>query len=252
MRSAIVFAAILVGSSPAAADDRWRTSAWDATAHVLDRIAGEEGIAPSVRVCAASAAVRARVHAMRTDVAVVRSHHERRSGDSPLHGRSLTPRPLDARAARLVASIDMFVRLVPGEHSERVATARFWRGSIYRRAGHLDRAISDFVAIVEHMREHEVGPFAVNLLLDSLNRLERYDELVAWARRLRSDAALLVRDEELAERLRHIDVVGTRKDAERIAQWAHATGVPLVSPALVRALYLAAAAAGDLAVRPFR
>ncbi len=252
MRSAVVFTAILVCSSPAAADDTWRTSAWDATANVLDRIAGEERIAPSFRVRAAYAAVRARVHAMRTDVVVVRSHHDRRAGDSPLHGRSPAPRPLDARDARLVASIDMFVRLVPGEHSERIATARFWRGSIHRRAGHLDLAIADFVAIVEHMREHEVGPFAVNLLLDALDRLERYDELVAWARRLRSDAALLVRDEELGERLRHIDIVGTRMEAERIAQWAHASGVPLVSPALVRALYLVAAAAGDLVVRPFR
>jgi hypothetical protein len=213
MRAAITaLAAVLLLAGTAAADPDWRAQVWDATATVLHRVATEKKLAPELRARAARGAFRARLRALARDVRV-RPKRVPDVSDDPAHQK---PRPLDPESQRLVSIIDTYLELAPTEYSEDTAHARFLRANTYRRYDQLDKAIPDFVTIVEHERTSEVGVYAVNLLLDSLNRAERYDELVRWARTLRTDAVLLERSEDLGELLVRIDAIGTRKEAEQL------------------------------------
>ncbi|HUQ07154.1 MAG TPA: hypothetical protein VM261_31905 [Kofleriaceae bacterium] len=219
----VVCACVCAAPSVAGAESEsaaaWKAAAWEAAANLLDHVAAKPSIDPAVRAHAAHGAFRARRKTFEHDVRVRSAPPD--AGD---HDAKPKPRPLAARDQRLVASLDTFLALVPTERSDRVAIARFLRGNMYRRHHQYEKAIPDLVFIVEHLRAHEVGLYAVNLLLDSYIVTERHAELVALARRLRDDAALAARDEALAERLRLIDVIGTRKEAEQLEQQARASG----------------------------
>ena len=150
------------------------------------------------------------------------------------------PRPIDAEGQRLIAAVDAYLAAVPGEHGQRVASARFLRANTRRRFNHLEAALPDWVAILEQERDQEVALYAANLLLDTFVRLERYDEMIVWVRKLRADPVFLKRDEDLAELLVRIEVQWHRKDAERHEQLARDRGDP--------GEYLACAAAHERAL----
>jgi hypothetical protein len=219
LASVVMCACLCAAPAAASAGGGWKASAWEAAANLLDAVAAKPGVDPAWRAHAAYGAFRARYQMYASDVRARTATAAPADVDAKPKAR-----PLDARAQRLVAAMDAFLALAPTEKSDRVATVRFLRGNAYRRHHQYDKAILDLEFIVEHVREHEVGLYAVNLLLDSYIVTERHGELVALARRLRGDAALLARDEDLGARLQQIDAIGTRKEAEQLEKRARTTG----------------------------
>ena len=71
-----------------------------------------------------------------------------------------------------------------------VQTALF-AASVYRRYGHPELAIPLLIAVVEQHRDHPGVESAANLLLDSLVRAQRYDEVLGWVDRLAADGRWL-------------------------------------------------------------
>ena len=77
----------------------------------------------------------------------------------------------------------------------------FLRASMYRRHHRYDVAIPDFIEIITKHPDHEVGEYAANLLLDSLDRTARYSELHDWVEKMRAMPKLLAGRHQLADLL---------------------------------------------------
>lgn len=68
-----------------------------------------------------------------------------------------------------------------------------------------------FLEILAKHRKHETAEYAAHLLLDTYNRLAKYDELVALAERLRADTQFLADKPDLAELVKRIREQSLRK-----------------------------------------
>src|SRR5262249_39675497 len=101
---------------------------------------------------------------------------------------------------------------------------KFLKANIYRRHNHFDEAIPMFEDIIEHHKDHETALYSANLLLDSLNRLQRYDEMLTWVDKLQSDKDWLKDKEDLAETLERLKRQSLRKNAEHLEDEAKKSG----------------------------
>jgi hypothetical protein len=99
----------------------------------------------------------------------------------------------------------------------------FLRANLLRRHAHYDEAVPMFAELVTKHAEHETAEYAANLLLDTLNRQGKYDELAVWVDRMRADKKLLAKRGDLAASLDNLHVSVLRKRAEEF-QRAGAAG----------------------------
>jgi tetratricopeptide (TPR) repeat protein len=93
---------------------------------------------------------------------------------------------------------------------------KFLKANIYRRYNHFDKALPIFHDILDKHRFHETAEYSANLLLDSYNRAQRYDDMLALADKLEGDKKFLEGKEELAEVLTKIKAQSMRKRAEKL------------------------------------
>lgn len=190
-------------------DPRAAAPLWEQAASAFDAVAASDRDDRGLRVEAASAALLAWKNALDVDPRV-RDRADRdteTATDAPP-----TPRPLPAREAALAAALTRFLALAPD--SPEAPGARFLRANLLRRFEHLDLAIADFTVLVQAHRDHEVGRYAANLLLDSLNRLQRYDEMLRWVDVLRADATFVAANPDTAEVLDRLHATSLRRQAE--------------------------------------
>jgi hypothetical protein len=117
-------------------------------------------------------------------------------------------RPLPAEEQRLLRLLGTFLEFEWG--TDDAVSMKYVRANLYRRFDHFDNALPMLHEIVDKHRDHEVAEYSVNLLLDSYNRLQRYDELVAFAERIRADRAWLANKPDLADTLRKIRIQSLR------------------------------------------
>lgn len=174
-------------------------AAWREIAETLTTTAHDTTVFIDVRRDCAYAAIRALRHSLH----VVPRREE--PWDRLVEKKKPAAPVIDADEQRMLDALDTFLALAPAERSDRAAGVRFLRGNIRRRHDQLDVAHDDFAFVATHHRETEVGLYAVNLLLDGLVLQKRYDEMIVWVWRLRTDEDLMARDEDLADRLRMIE-----------------------------------------------
>src|SRR5262249_24120321 len=126
------------------------------------------------------------------------------------------PTEISENEQQLIYAFETYIEAAGPDDGE-VAWLMFLEARIYHRHERFDEAIPRFEAIIEHDLEQEVGEYSVNLLLDSLIRAERFDEMIAWVERLLAaeHAAYLDDHEELADRLRARQQQARRKAAEK-------------------------------------
>ena len=82
----------------------------------------------------------------------------------------------------------------------------FIKANTLRRFDHLETAIPLFRAVMDRFPRDEVAEYAANLLLDTYNRLQKYDELVALAKELSKNKAFLENRDDLAATVKRIVV----------------------------------------------
>ncbi len=111
-----------------------------------------------------------------------------------------------------LAALDRYLRISRADDPEGLAV-RFARAQLLSRLERIDDAVSAFIAIIEADHRHAYTEVAVPLLLDELNRAGRHDELIAWARRLAADGALVAAHPTLVPLLRRLDQHGHRRAA---------------------------------------
>jgi len=139
------------------------------------------------------------------------------------------------------ASDDAFLRAVPIAIVASPADEpglRFLRARILLDADRLDEAVAEFGEIVTRFPASEVGEYAANLILDTLNRQHKFDDLLAWVDRMRADPKLLAHRTDLATLLDRIHLMALQKRAEQFAAAGDVAGF-LQCAQTYRALLLA-------------
>lgn len=209
-------AAEKVWATAAGEKDRAKApAAWEAAAMAFIQIVDAGTAAVAVRKEAAHAAVLAWRNALDVDP---RSAPAAAPKD---FSRVPVPQPLDARDRALLHALEAYLALSPPPDD--AAAAKYLRATVLLRRDHLDKAVAGFVDVVDNHRTHEAAEYAANLALDGYNQLQRYDELIALALKLRADPTFLANKPELAKTVRRIHSISMRQGAEAAEKAARAS-----------------------------
>ncbi|HEY5948583.1 MAG TPA: hypothetical protein VIV40_23990, partial [Kofleriaceae bacterium] len=197
--------------------DREASEAWEAAALAFAAIAEAGKLTKAEQLEAARAAMLAMKNALSVDPRV------KPPSDKADWDRKPTPQPIPPRELRLIRIFEIYRKL--DATSDDSIGLLFLHGNVLRRYEHFDEAIAIFIDILDHHRDHETAEYAANLALDSYNRLQKYDELVALADRLRADAAFMAKHEDLAATVRKIHAQSVAHAAERCSERARQSGI---------------------------
>ncbi|MGN6109467.1 MAG: tetratricopeptide repeat protein [Kofleriaceae bacterium] len=133
------------------------------------------------------------------------------------------PKVIPPREEKMISAFDIYITYIKDPKDEDLVAMKFTKANTYRRYNHFDKAIPLFLDILDKHRQHEAAGFAANLLLDTYNRAQKYDDMLALADKLEQDKKFLEGKEELAEALGRIKAQSMRKKAERLEKEAKET-----------------------------
>ena len=128
---------------------------------------------------------------------------------------------LTATEAALIAGIGAYLPLA---RPDEVAALLFVHGMTLHRHGRHDEVVPIMIELVTQHATDEVAEYAANILLDTLNQQAKFDELLAWAARMRGHRRLLAGRPDLARTVDALHVQGLRKRAEVAAASRDAAG----------------------------
>jgi tetratricopeptide (TPR) repeat protein len=203
-------------TAAAAETDRAKVvAAWEAAAAAFVRVVDAGVVTKAEQKDAAYAAVLAWKNALNVDPRIAAPAKDTDYDKVP------TPQPLDARDQGLIHALDAYLTFSPTP--DEAAEVKFLRANLLRRRDHLDKAMAGFLDILAYHRDHEVAEYAANLLLDSYNRLQRYDDMTALVAKLRVDKAFLANKPDLAETVNRIHLVAMRRGGEGLERKARTT-----------------------------
>jgi TolA-binding protein len=126
------------------------------------------------------------------------------------------PKPIPPREEKMLAAFDIYINYIKDPKDDELVGMKFLKANIYRRYNHFDKALPIFHDILDKHRFHETAEYSANLLLDSYNRAQRYDDMLALADKLEGDKKFLEGKEDLAEVLTKIKAQSMRKRAEKL------------------------------------
>ena len=135
-----------------------------------------------------------------------------------------TPRPIPEREQRLLGAYDGYLALVTDPKDSERVDVQFHKANLLRRYDHFAEAIPLYVDILTHHRDHEAAEYAAQLLLDSYNRLQQYDQLLALADKLAADP-WTKQHEALAGTVAKVHRQGVRKRAQALEEEGRQTHV---------------------------
>jgi tetratricopeptide (TPR) repeat protein len=133
------------------------------------------------------------------------------------------PKPIPPREEKMLAAFDIYINYIKDPKDDELVGMKFLKANIYRRYNHFDKAIPLFMDILDKHRQHETAEFAANLLLDTYNRLQKYDEMLAMVDKLEGDKKFLDGKDELNATMSKIKAQSLRKKAEKIEKEAKDT-----------------------------
>ncbi len=130
------------------------------------------------------------------------------------------PKPIPPREEKMLAAFDIYITYIKDPKDDELVGMKFLKANIYRRYNQFDKAIPLFEEIIDKHREHETAEYAANLLLDTYNRTQKYDAMLALAEKLGKDPKFLEGKDDLKGVLADIKAKSMRKKAELIAKQA--------------------------------
>lgn len=125
-------------------------------------------------------------------------------------------RPIGSREKMMLAAFETYSKYIEDPSDDEVVMLTFLKARVYWRHGRLQESLPFFYEIVEKHSEHELALFSANLLLDSLIRLKKYDEVNKLVHKLLKNKKFAQAHDELRERLLGIKSVVMRKAAEQL------------------------------------
>jgi tetratricopeptide (TPR) repeat protein len=123
----------------------------------------------------------------------------------------------------MLAAFDIYINYIKDPKDDELVGMKFLKANIYRRYNHFDQAIPLFLDIIEKHREHETAEYSANLLLDTYNRTQNYDGMLALAEKLGKDQKFLDGKDDLKQTLATIKAQSMRKKAEQLEKVAKET-----------------------------
>ncbi len=132
--------------------------------------------------------------------------------------------PIPEREQKMLAAFDIYINYVKDPKDDELVGMKFLKANIYRRYNDFDRALPIFEEILDKHREHETAEYAANLLLDTYNRMQRYDEMMAVAAKLDGDQKFLEGKDQLRKTISGLRITYERKAAEAKEQKAKDSG----------------------------
>lgn len=141
----------------------------------------------------------------------------------PKEGKIPEPQPIPEREAKMLDAFDVYIKYIKDPKDEELVGMKFLKANIYRRYNHFDEALPIFEDIYRNHKTHETSEYSVNLILDSLNRTQRYDKMIEWVDILLDDKKFLEGKDELVERLEVLKGQSLRKAAEQLEKTAKET-----------------------------
>ena len=125
------------------------------------------------------------------------------------------PQEIDERNKQMLKAFNIYIQHVDDPSDSDLADMKFYRARIFWRFDHLERANKLFADILRNHRGHEVSLFSANLLLDSLNRLQQYEEMNRWVDRMLGWERWLSDKDDLRASLNEIKSQALRRTAEQ-------------------------------------
>ncbi len=132
-------------------------------------------------------------------------------------------KPIPPREEKMLAAFDIYINYIKDPKDDELVGMKFLKANIYRRYNQFDKAIPLFEDILAKHRQHETAEYAANLLLDTYNRMQRYDEMLVLVDKLDGDKKFLEGKEELTSTMAKIKAQSMRKKAEKIEKEAKET-----------------------------
>ncbi len=126
------------------------------------------------------------------------------------------PKDIPEREQKMLAAFDIYIKYIKDPKDDELVGMKFLKANMYRRYNHWDEALPLFQEILDKHSEHETAEYAANLLLDSYNRLQRYDDMLALADKLTKMPKFLDGKEDLSATLKKIKAQSMRKKAEKM------------------------------------
>jgi len=126
------------------------------------------------------------------------------------------PKEIPEREQKMLAAFDIYINYIKDPKDDELVGMKFLKANIYRRYNQWDKALPLFQEILDKHREHETAEYAANLLLDSYNNLQRYDDMLALADKLTKDPKFLEGKDDLAATLKKLKAQSMRKLAEKM------------------------------------
>lgn len=133
------------------------------------------------------------------------------------------PKPIPPREEKMLAAFDIYINYIKDPKDDELVGMKFLKANIYRRYNHFDQAIPLFLDILDHHRQHETAEFAANLLLDTYNRTQKYDDMLALVEKLDADPKFLEGKDDLKQTLNTLKAQSMRKKAESLEKKAKET-----------------------------
>jgi hypothetical protein len=138
-------------------------------------------------------------------------------------GKVPAPQPIPDDDRKVLAAFDLYLTSVKDKANPERTDMIFYKADLLRRYEHLDDALP-LLREVASRRAHRRAEDAINLMLDTYNRLARYDELVAAAKDVLADTEFLATRPAMKSRLVALEVTHERKAAERLEAEGRKTG----------------------------
>jgi tetratricopeptide (TPR) repeat protein len=124
------------------------------------------------------------------------------SGDSvdkeKSKGQELKPRDIPEYQKKMIGAFDTYIKYVPD--APELVKIKYRKARIFYDYNHFEDAIKLFSEIVDHHTTDELAIYSANLLLDCLNILKHYKELLATVEKYLANP-ILMKDEEFRKQM---------------------------------------------------
>jgi TolA-binding protein len=214
------FAELLWSRALAEKQARLQTELWQRAAEAFTRVVVAGKVDAAMRKEAAYAAVLGWKNALDVDPS---PKAQAGPPDDKEYETIPTPRPIPEREQKMLAAFELYITYVRDPGDEELIRIKFLKANTLRRYDHFAEAIPMFVDILDKHRTHEVAEFAAQLLLDSYNHLQRYDDMLALAARLQADPEFLKDKDVLRAVLVKLQYQSLEKRAHALGEAAKAS-----------------------------
>jgi tetratricopeptide (TPR) repeat protein len=199
---------------------RVKTELWENAAVEFTAVVKGGKVDDKLMKVAAEAAVMGWKNALDVDP---RKKLESKPEEADAYDKVPEPLPIPEREQKMIAAFDVYIDYIKDKKDPELVAMKFNKANLFRRYNRFDEALALFDDILTNHRDHETALYSANLMLDSLNRLQRYDQMLKWVDTLLADEKWLTKDDDqaddkeaLKETLEALKRQSLRKRAEQV------------------------------------